>query len=91
LTAYVNQEGKEYKAKANAQHIIPNYVGMYYGNNVNAKVKYTSVCISGEETDCSFEPDYNDIMEGRTGPVTESGEISYNDKKPRVEVEVPEN
>jgi len=50
-------------------------MGIYLGNNVEAGMRDPTVCISGNDEDCFFEPDYNDIMNNQTAPITETGVI----------------
>jgi hypothetical protein len=89
--AYVNVAGVEHKSTVDAQHILPKYFGMYLGNNVAANVRDPTVCIAGEDADCWFETDYNDIMNNRTTSLTETGLIPSSGPNPQVEVEVPDN
>jgi len=42
--------------------MIPKYMGIYLGNNVNAGVRDPTVCISGNDEDCVFDYDFNDLM-----------------------------
>ena len=55
---------------------------MYVGSNVAANVRDPTVCIAGEDEDCWFEPDYNDIMNNRTTSIAETGEIPASGPNP---------
>jgi len=66
-------------------------MGIYVGANVQAEVRDPSVCISGFDEDCHFEPDFTEIMNNRTTSIVETGEIPASGPNPQVEVEVPEN
>jgi hypothetical protein len=41
-------------------------MGIYIGNNASAGMKDPTVCISGDEEDCIFGPDYSDLMNNMT-------------------------
>jgi hypothetical protein len=62
--------------------MIPKYMGIYLGNNVEAGMRDPTVCISGNDDDCFFAPDYNDIMNNKTTSYTETGEIPCEGNNP---------
>jgi len=88
-SAYVWSADQEYRASAEANHMIPKYVGAYIGANYEGGIADPTVCVSGNE-DCVFD-DFNEIMYKKYEAIEESGSIPAHGPNPQVEVEVPEN
>jgi hypothetical protein len=67
--------------------MLPKHVGAYIGNHWKGYLSDPVVCV-GDEDDCWFDPDFNDIMSNKTISVVETGEMSSTGNT-QVEVEVP--